>query len=129
MQAHMLGDNPDVMDVSMTFTPAIRYVQSRNTFTTSHGWIENSGNDFDFVLRQAYLEMKNVFKSAPEVTFWGGERFYDRFNTDPADYFWLDTSGYGAGVYNIDAWVGKLWFAWLGGLNDEMDFAPVSARY
>ena len=33
MQAHMLGDSPDVMDVSMTFTPAIRYVQSRNTFT------------------------------------------------------------------------------------------------
>src|SRR5580700_2638790 len=26
MQAHMLGDSPDVMDVSMTFTPAIRYV-------------------------------------------------------------------------------------------------------
>jgi len=36
-QAHMLGDSPDVMDVSMTFTPAIRYVQSRNTFTPSHG--------------------------------------------------------------------------------------------
>ena len=33
----MLGDSPDVMDVSMTFTPAIRYVQSRNTFTPSHG--------------------------------------------------------------------------------------------
>ena len=29
MQAHMLGDSPDVMDVSMTFTPAIRYVQNR----------------------------------------------------------------------------------------------------
>ena len=45
--------------------------------------------------------MKNVFKAAPEVTFWSGERFYDRFNTDPDDYFWLDTSGYGAGAYNI----------------------------
>jgi hypothetical protein len=31
-QAHMLGDNPDVMDVSMTFTPAIRYVQNQRTF-------------------------------------------------------------------------------------------------
>ena len=118
-QAHMLGDSPDVMDVSMTFTPAIRYVQSRNTFTSSHGGIENSGNDFDFVLRQAYLEMKNVFKGAPEVTFWAGERFYDRFNTDPEDYFWLDTSGYGAGVENIDVGIGKLNIAWLGGLNDS----------
>jgi maltoporin len=119
MQAHMLGDSPDVMDVSMTFTPAIRYVQSRNTFTGSHGGIQNSGNDFDFVLRQAFLEMKNVFKNAPEVTFWAGERFYDRWNTDPEDYFWLDTSGYGAGVYNIDVGIGKLYLAWLGGLNDN----------
>ncbi|MBV9274251.1 MAG: carbohydrate porin, partial [Verrucomicrobia bacterium] len=119
MQAHMLGDNPDAMDVSMTFTPAIRYVQERTTFQPSKGGVENSGNDFDFVLRQAFLEMKNVFKGAPEITFWGGERFYDRFNTDPDDYFWLDTSGYGAGVYNIDAGIGKIWFAWLGGLNDS----------
>ena len=73
MQAHMLGDSPDVMDVSMTFTPAIRYVQSRASFTGSReGGVENSGNDFDFVLRQAFLEMKNVFKGAPEITFWGG---------------------------------------------------------
>jgi maltoporin len=118
MQAHMLGDSPDVMDVSMTFTPAIRYLQARNTFTSSHGGVENSGNDFDFVLRQAFLEMKNVFKAAPEVTFWAGIRFYDRFNTDPDDYFWLDDSGYGAGVYNIDVGVGKLALAWIGGLND-----------
>jgi maltoporin len=120
MQAHMLGDNPDVMDVSMTFTPSIRYVQSRNTFTSSHGNAENNGNDFDFVLRQAFLEAKNVFKNAPEVTFWGGQRFYDRFNTDPLDTFWLDTSGYGFGVYNIDAGIGKLWLAYLGGLNDTL---------
>src|SRR5260370_42483757 len=96
------------MDVCMTVNSAIRYGQSRNTFTSSHGGIENSGNDFDFVLRQAFLEMKNVFKGAPEITFWAGERFYDRFNFDPNDYFWLDTSGYGAGVYNIDVAVGKL---------------------
>jgi maltoporin len=120
MQAHMLGDSPDVMDVSMTFTPAIVYQQSRNTFTVEPSTgIEATGQDFEFVLRQAFLEMKNVFKSAPEITFWGGERFYDRFNTDPDDYFWLDTSGYGAGVYNIDVGVGKLAFAWLGGLNDS----------
>jgi maltoporin len=120
MQAHMLGDTPDVMDVSMTFTPAIRYVQSRNTFTPSRGnGPANSGNDFDFVMRQAFLEAKNVFKAAPEVTFWAGQRFYDRFNVDPEDYYFLDTSGYGAGVYNIDVGIGKLAIAWLGGLNDN----------
>ena len=77
MQAHMLGDSPDVMDVSMTFTPAIRYVQNRNTFDAFNN-VTRSGNDFDFILRQAYLEAKNVFKAAPEVTFWSGVRFYDR---------------------------------------------------
>jgi LamB porin len=122
MQAHMLGDSPDVMDVSMTFTPAIRYVQNRSTFTQAPSTgIENSGNDFGFILRQAFLEAKNVFKNAPEVTFWAGQRFYDRWNTDPEDYFWLDTSGYGAGVYNIDVGIGKLWLAWLGGLNANVE--------
>ena len=121
MQTHVLGDSPDVMDVSMTFTPAIRYVQSRNTFTGNilGNNAEGSGNDFDFVMRQAFLEMKNVFKGAPEITFWGGQRFYDRYNTDADDYFWLNTSGYGAGFYNWDVGVGKIAFAWLGGLNDN----------
>jgi maltoporin len=127
MQAHMLGDSPDVMDVSMTFTPAIRYVQNRATFD-NHNNITNSGNDFDFILRQAFLEAKNVFKAAPEVTFWAGERFYDRFNTDPEDYFWLDMSGYGAGVYNIDVGVGKLALAWIGGLNAQ-DISPGIGSY
>jgi maltoporin len=124
MQAHMLGDSPDVMDVSMTFTPAIVYQQSRNTFTTNtNQGVEANGQDFRFVLRQAFLEAKNVFKNAPEVTFWAGERFYDRFNTDPEDYFWLDTSGYGVGVYNIDVGIGKLAFAWIGGLGAN-DLSP-----
>jgi maltoporin len=127
MQAHMLGDSPDVMDVSMTFTPAIRYVQNRSTFD-AHNNVTNSGNDFDFILRQAYLEAKNVFKAAPEITFWSGVRFYDRYNTDPEDYFWLDTSGYGAGVENIDVGIGQLNFAWLGGLNAQ-DISPGIGSY
>jgi len=79
-QAHMLGDGPDVMDVSMRFTPAIRYVQNRATFITGIGGGRENGSDFDFVMREAFLEMSNVFKSAPEITFWAGQRFYDRFN-------------------------------------------------
>ena len=118
-QAHMLGDSPDVMDVSMTFTPAIVYRQSRASFTVApNTGIQETGNDFRFVLREAYLEMANVFKGAPEITFWGGERFYDRFNFDPNDYFWLDDSGYGAGVKNIDVGIGKIWFAYFGGQDD-----------
>jgi len=119
-QAHMLGDSPDVMDVSMVFTPAIRYVQNRGTFITGIGGGRENGNDFDFIMREAYVEMANVFKAAPEITFWGGQRFYDRFNFDPQDYFYLDMSGYGAGVKNIDVGIGKLWLAYLGGLDDDI---------
>lgn len=120
-QAHMLGDNPDVMDVSMAFTPSITYQQNRNTFTVApNTGIEANGSDFRFVLREAYLEMSNVFKGAPEITFWGGERFYDRFNIDPMDYYFLDMSGYGAGVKNVDVGIGKLWAAYLGGQDASM---------
>jgi maltoporin len=122
-QAHMLGDNPDVMDVSMVFTPAFRYVQNRASFVTAFGGTpgrEAGGNDFDIVWREAYVEMANVFKSAPEITFWGGQRFYDRFDFHPQDYFFLDTSGYGAGVKNIDVGIGKLWLAYMGGLDDDI---------
>ena len=119
-QAHMLGDSPDVMDVSMVFTPAIRYVQNRGTFITGIGGGRENGDDFQFIMREAYLEMANVFKGAPEITFWGGQRFYDRFNFDPQDYFYLDMSGYGAGVKNIDVGIGKLWLAYLGGLDDDI---------
>src|SRR5258708_12478792 len=76
IHAHMLGDSPDVMDVSMSFTPAIVYNQSRKTATTNgtktDSGVEETGNDFQFNLRQAFLEMKNVFKSTPRITFWLG---------------------------------------------------------
>ncbi|MBV8216265.1 MAG: carbohydrate porin [Verrucomicrobia bacterium] len=130
MQSHMLGDSPDVMDVSMTFTPAIRYVQQRASFVGNvfGNNVEHSGNDLDFVMRQAFLSVSNVFKTAPEITFWGGQRFYDRFNTDPDDYFWLDTSGYGVGVQNINVGIGQLNIAWIGGL-DASNISPGIGSY
>ena len=71
-------------------------------------------------MREAYVEMKNVIKSAPEVTFWAGQRFYDRYNTDPADWFWLDTSGFGIGAYNIHLGPGNLYIAWIGDNHDNL---------
>ena len=60
--------------------------------------------------------MKNVIKSAPEVTFWGGQRFYDRYDIHPSDYFFLNTSGIGAGAYNIPLGPGSLQIAYFGGV-------------
>ena len=77
----------------------------------------NIDNDGFFIgIVEAYFEFKNVIKSAPEVTFWGGQRFYDRYNIDSSDYFCLNTSGVGAGVYNIPLGPGSLQLAYFGGV-------------
>ncbi|MBV9672899.1 MAG: carbohydrate porin, partial [Verrucomicrobia bacterium] len=113
-QAHLLGDSPDVMDVTMTFTPAIVYNTDKATF------VDYTGAGFNFSMRQAYLELKNVIKSAPEVAFWGGQRFYDRHNIELHDYFFDDYSGYGAGVENINFGFSKFALAYLGGIRDDI---------
>src|SRR5438132_6830682 len=120
-QAHLLGDSPDVMDVSMTFTPKFLY---RNTKTTSDSQCAKG----DVInLRQAFVEAKNLIKSAPEVTFWGGQRFYDRHDIHIHDYFFDDYSGYGLGVYNIDIGFGRILFSYLGGIRDDFDNGNTNA--
>jgi maltoporin len=113
-QAHMLGDSPDVMDVSMTFTPAITYNTTKVTF--SNQFVNGS----QWAMRQAYLEAKNFIKSAPEITVWGGQRFYDRHDIHIHDLFFDDYSGYGMGVDNIDLGFGKLLVSYLGGIRDDI---------
>jgi len=119
-QAHLLGDSPDLMDVSMTFTPRFSW---SNTKTTSDSQF---GTGTVISMRQAYLEAKNVIKSAPEITFWGGQRFYDRHDIHIHDYFFDDYSGYGLGVDNIDLGFGKLLVSYLGGIRDDFDNGNVN---
>ena len=99
---HMLGDDPDVMDVRFKMT--LQFFDSVDKQVATN--LENDGWGAGLV--ECYLEMKNVIKSAPEVTFWGGQRFYDRYDIHPSDYFFLNTSGIGAGVYNIPLGPGQL---------------------
>jgi maltoporin len=113
-QAHLLGDSPDVMDVSMTFTPAIAYNTTKVTF--SNQFVNGSV----YAMRQAFLEAKNFIKSAPEITVWAGQRFYDRHDVHLHDLFYDDYSGYGAGIDNIDLGFGKLLFSYLEGIRDDI---------
>jgi maltoporin len=114
-QAHILGDSPDLADVSFRATlQAFSNVVKSNAVNTG-----TPGAGVGIV--EGYVEMKNVLKSAPEITFWGGDRFYDRWNIDSEDYFWLNTSGFGVGVYNIPLGPGTLWLAWLGNNNDNLN--------
>jgi maltoporin len=116
-QAHILGDSPDLADVSFRATmQAFSSPQKTSAVNT-----QTPGAGVGIV--EGYVEMKNVFKSAPEVTFWGGQRFYDRYNIDSEDYFWLNTSGFGVGVYNIHLGPGNLYLAWLGNNQDNLNEA------
>jgi maltoporin len=124
-QAHILGDSPDVADVSFRVTPNF---YTNGIFHESFLTTGNSGSpsDFRIGMREAYVEMKNVIKNAPEVTFWGGQRFYDRYNIDPNDWFWLDTSGFGVGAYNIHLGPGNLYIAWIGSNHDNLNLVNTS---
>src|SRR5271157_2553233 len=114
-QAHILGDSPDLADASFRATlQAASNVQKTSAVNT-----QTPGAYVGMV--EGYAEIKNVFKNAPEITFWGGQRFYDRYNIDSEDYFWLNTSGFGVGVYNIHLGPGNLYFAWLGNNNDNLN--------
>jgi maltoporin len=125
-QAHILGDSPDVADASFRVTPNFftNGIYHKSFLTTNATGFSTSGTfkgtDFNIGMREAYAEMKNVFKSAPEITFWAGQRFYDRWNIDPNDWFWLDTSGFGIGAYNIHLGPGNLYLAWIGSNQDNL---------
>jgi maltoporin len=116
-QAHILGDSPDLADVSFRATMQAFSSPQKNSA------INTQQPGFGVGIVEGYVEMKNVLKSAPEVTFWGGDRFYDRYNIDSEDYFWLNTSGFGVGVYNIHLGPGNLYLAWLGNNNDNLNEA------
>jgi maltoporin len=118
-QAHLLGDGPDVADVTMRFTPAFVYATDKASFVNANPAI-GINNGWNYAMREAYLTMSNFIKSAPEITVWGGQRFYDRHNVDMHDYFYDDYSGYGLGFENIDLGFGKLMFAYLGGIRDDV---------
>ena len=129
VQNHILGDSPDLMDVSARFT--IQYfstfrqnslnTQVKSTTTTIggttvvNGVTTQSGN---VGVVEAFVLAKNIFKGVPEIGVWAGDRFYDRWNIDSMDWFWLNMSGIGYGFQDIPLGPGKLWVAWFGG-NDN----------
>src|SRR3954468_13644391 len=86
----------------------------------SYDSLNNQAQGNDIALRQAYVEGGNVFQSVPEIRFWAGQRYYQRHDIHINDFFYLDMSGYGAGVEDIPLNdFAKLQVAWLGGSVDN----------
>lgn len=75
----------------------------------------------DLTIREAYGSAKGVWDAQPESEFWAGQRFYGQMDIHMTDFFYMDMSGYGGGVENIDVGIGKLSVAWLGGSVDSLN--------
>ena len=78
--------------------------------------LNNTKQGNDIALRQAFIEGGNVFQSIPDIRIWAGQRYYQRMDIHINDFYYLDMSGYGAGVQDVPLdKFGKLSVAWLGG--------------
>jgi maltoporin len=80
----------------------------------------NFASTDQFHFREAFVEVGNILPSNPSAQFWAGERYYRRLNIDINDFFFLDMSGYGGGVENLNVKIGQASIAYLGGAKDDL---------
>ena len=73
------------------------------------GWGNGFTGDSDFTgvtaLQQEYL--RATFPQLSGATVWGGKRFYHRQANDPIDFFYINESGPGVGIEDVDVGFGK----------------------
>ena len=79
-------------------TVMMSYVTGEN-FTYDSLNNQKQGNDY--ALRQAFIEGGNVFQSIPDIRIWAGQRYYQRMDIHINDFYYLDMSGYGAGIQDV----------------------------
>mgnify|MGYP002630373233 CR=1 FL=1 len=60
---------------------------------------------------EAYSEISNLFDNS--VSFWIGRRFYKRYDSYLSDYFFLNMSGDGFGVNNLDLGFSKASYSFM----------------
>lgn len=83
----------------------------------------SKSNDFVTTtsVREAYVRSRGIVRGQPLLTFWAGQRFYDRHDIHMTDYFFRDMSGFGGGIEDLVLWNGfKLSLAYLGGSIDQL---------
>ena len=71
-------------------------------------------------IREAYGNAKGVWLEHPEASFWAGQRFYGRMDVHMIDFYYLDMSGFGGGIEDLDLGFGKFSAAWIGGNIDDL---------
>ena len=74
--------------------------------------------DNQWALRQAYVNVKNL-PGLSGANLWLGKRYYKRQDVHITDFFYWDTSGYGAGIENVGAGPGKFSYALFSNSSDN----------
>lgn len=84
---------------------------------TRLAYVVNQNQDweqFSPSFREANVVAENIGSGAfAKAKAWVGKRFYDRQDVHMTDFYWLDTSGPGAGIENVDAGFGKFAYAMI----------------
>ncbi|CAH0530373.1 carbohydrate porin [Vibrio hippocampi] len=99
------------------------YVNSRLSYETAQGAQFNdyqSGTEpgspssaSDIALREINVVANGYLDFAPEASIWAGKRFYKRRDVGLLDLFYLNNSGYGAGLENVSTGLGDFSAAWM----------------
>ncbi|MEN9866107.1 MAG: hypothetical protein RL748_1697 [Pseudomonadota bacterium] len=90
---------------------------------TRFAYVVNQNQDweqFSPSFREANVVAENIGSGAfAKAKAWVGKRFYDRHDVHITDFYFLDTSGPGAGLENIDVGAGKLAYAIIRQASDK----------
>ena len=95
-------------------------IEANTTNSASYANFANGVGNDQYRLREAFVQLGNVLEFQPHAKFWAGERYYRRQHIDINDFYPLDMSGYGGGVEDFNARVGKLAVAFLSGARPDI---------
>ena len=88
-------------------------VEANTSSSENHAPVGDAGGADEYRFREAFVQAGNVFESQPNAKFWAGERYYRRQHIDSDDFYFLDMSGYGGGVEDLNVDIGKLAVAFV----------------
>lgn len=99
-------------NVKFDYHVTLAYNVAYDNEASYESFVANNGSHSDIALRENWVEAKNI----PELaggTAWAGQRFYKRQDIHIIDFWFVDSSGTGAGIEDLPLGVGKFSYAVL----------------
>ena len=96
-------------------------------YGTTEGTVDKQGNGWQGIggngpwggQRESIRELWSGYTPAEGYTIWAGKRFYQRKDIHILDFYYLNNSGYGTGIENIDVGLGNVSLAVIKWANDN----------